>query len=67
MEEIRTIQGYAYFFFMLFLTVALYGYIVHLYRSEKNGDRDFEQYGNLATHDDLNSTPLEKVEKKEEN
>jgi cytochrome c oxidase cbb3-type subunit 4 len=67
MEEIRTIQGYAYFFFMLFLVVLLYGYIVHLYRSEKKGERDFEKYGNLATHDDLNSTPVEEVEKKKEN
>jgi cytochrome c oxidase cbb3-type subunit 4 len=67
MEEIRTIQGYAYFFFMLFLVVLLYGYIIHLYRSEKKGERDFEKYGNLATHDDLNSTPVEEVEKKKEN
>lgn len=67
MEEIRTIQGYAYFFFMLFLVVLLYGYIIHLYRSEKKGERDYEKYGNLATHDDLNSTPVEEVEKKKEN
>ena len=67
MEEIRTIQGYAYFFFMLFLVVVLYGYIIHLYRSEKKGERDYEKYGNLATHDDLNSTPVEEVEKKKEN
>jgi cytochrome c oxidase cbb3-type subunit 4 len=67
MEEIRTIQGYAYFFFMLFLVVLLYGYIIHLYRSEKKGERDYEKYANLATHDDLNSTPVEEVEKKKEN
>jgi cytochrome c oxidase cbb3-type subunit 4 len=52
---------------MLFLVVLLYGYIVHLYRSEKKGERDYEKYGNLATHDDLNSTPVEEVEKKKEN
>ena len=67
MEEVRVIQGYAYFFFMLFLVVVLYGYIVHLYGSEKNGTRDYEKYSNLALDDNLNSKPIEEVEKKEEN
>jgi len=33
--DIRDLQGYASFFMTIFLVVMLYGYIVHLYRSEK--------------------------------
>jgi len=37
----------------------LYGYIVHLYRSEKKGERDYEKYGNIALDDEITSTPVE--------
>ncbi|NWF67087.1 MAG: cytochrome c oxidase, cbb3-type, CcoQ subunit, partial [Campylobacterales bacterium] len=50
---------YAYFFFTLFLVIVLYGYIVHLYRSEKKGERDYEKYGKIALDDELNSPPVE--------
>jgi len=63
-------QGYAYFFFTIFLVVILYGYILHLYRSEKKGERDYEKYGRMALDDELNDRPIEtnpkvKNEKKE--
>lgn len=70
--DIREIQAYAYFFFTIFLVVILYGYIIHLYRSEKKGTRDYEKYGKLALDDKLESPLLEghskaekKVDKKE--
>lgn len=71
--DIREIQAYAYFFFTIFLVVILYGYIFHLYRSEKKGVRDYEKYGKLALDDELQSPLLEgynkeaekKVDKKE--
>ncbi len=65
MENIRELQAYAYFFFTLFLVVILYSYIVHLYRSEKKGTRDYEQYGKLALDDELDSKPIEPQETKE--
>jgi len=37
----------------------LYGYIIHLYRSEKKGERDYERYGNIALDDEVTSTPIE--------
>jgi cytochrome c oxidase cbb3-type subunit 4 len=58
-EELREIQGYAFFFFVTFLTVILYGYIVHLFKSEKDGSRNYEQYSKIALDDEFTSTPVE--------
>ncbi len=60
--DIREIQGFLYFFFIVFITVILYGYIVHLYRSEKKGKRDYEKYSKLALDDEPTSSPLEPME-----
>jgi cytochrome c oxidase cbb3-type subunit 4 len=57
--DIRELQGYAYFFMTVLLVVVLYAYIVHLYRSEKKGERDYEKYGKLALDDEIDSTPIE--------
>jgi len=57
--DIRDLQGYASFFMTILLVVMLYGYIVHLYRSEKKGERDYEKYGNIALDDEVTSTPVE--------
>ena len=56
---INEIQGYASFFMTIFLVIMLYGYIIHLYRSEKKGERDYEKYGNIALDDEITSTPVE--------
>jgi len=56
---ISEIQGYASIFMTIFLVIMLYGYIVHLYRSEKKGERDYEKYGNIALDDEITSTPVE--------
>jgi cytochrome c oxidase cbb3-type subunit 4 len=60
--DIREIQAYAYFFFTIFLVLLLYGYIVHLYRAEKKGTRDYEKYSKLALDDEPNSPILEELE-----
>ena len=70
--DIRELQGYASFFMTIFLVVMLYGYIIHLYRSEKKGERDYEKYGNIALDDEIDSKPVEdnpapQSEKKEQN
>jgi cytochrome c oxidase cbb3-type subunit 4 len=57
--DIRELQGYASFFMTIFLVVMLYGYIIHLYRSEKKGERDYEKYGNIALDDEVDSKPVE--------
>jgi len=67
MENIRELQAYGYFFFTVFLTVILYAYILHLYRAEKKGTRNYEKYGKLALDDELDSTPVEPKEETKEN
>lgn len=57
--ELKDLQVYATFFMTIFLVLMLYGYIIHLYRSEKKGEKDYEKYGNLAIDDEINSTPIE--------
>ncbi len=59
-ETIREIQAYAYFFFSVFLVLMMYGYIHHLYSSEKKGTKDYEKYGKIALDDNIDSIPVEK-------
>jgi cytochrome c oxidase cbb3-type subunit 4 len=56
---LREYQAYAYFFFVAFLVFLLYGYIYHLYKSEKDGVRDYEKYANIALDDEITSKPIE--------
>ena len=65
-ETIRIIQGYAYWFITLLLVVLLYGYIYHLYKSQKSGKIDYEKYARLALGDDLNDALVEKRNNKDE-
>ncbi len=53
-------QGYAKIIMTVVLVIILYGYILHLYRSEKKGERDYEKYGKIALDDDITSVPIEK-------
>lgn len=59
LNEVYKLQGYAYFFFTIFLVLVLYGYIYHLYSSERKGRRDYEKYGKIALDDELDSPPVE--------
>jgi len=42
----------------IFLVVMMYGYIIHLYRSEKKGENDYERFGNIALDDEIDSKPV---------
>jgi cytochrome c oxidase cbb3-type subunit 4 len=57
--DLRNLQGYASFVMTIFLVIMLYWYIIHLYRSEKKGERDYEKYGKIALDDEITSTPVE--------
>ena len=63
--DIGQIQAYAYFAFTGLMVALLYGYIYHLYSSEKKGKRDFEKYANMALDDEVTDKPVEEVSKKE--
>lgn len=65
-ETIRIIQGYAYWFITVILVFLLYGYIYHLYKSQRSGKVDYEKYARLALDDDLNDTLVEKRNNKDE-
>ena len=65
--SIEEYQGYGYFFLTALMVFLLYGYIFHLYRSEKTGRRDFEKYGKIALDDDITSDPIEPNEKRKTN
>jgi cytochrome c oxidase cbb3-type subunit IV len=60
--DIAQIQAYGYFALTVLLTVALYGYIYHLYNNKKDADgHDYEEYSNMALHDDIVDTPVNAV------
>jgi len=63
--DINTFSAYSYFFFTVFLVVVLYGYIYHLYNSEKKGRRNYEKYGDMALNDEITDKPVESVSKDE--
>ena len=57
--DIAQLQAYGYFTLVLFLVIALYGYIYHLYTKRKDANGvDYEQYSNMALHDDVDDTPV---------
>ena len=59
MDTIREIQSYAYVAATVFLVIVMYSYLYHLYRAEKKGTRNYEQYGNIALHDNIDDAPIE--------
>ena len=59
MDTIREIQAYAYVAATVFLVNVMYSYLYHLYRAEKKGTRNYEQYGNIALHDNIDDAPIE--------
>ena len=65
--DIAELRGYGYFILIVFLTVALYAYIYHLYKVRKDADgHDYEEYGNLALKDGIADTPVNAISKTEE-
>ena len=57
--DIAQLQAYGYFTLIFFLVIALYAYIYHLYKVRKDSDGiDYEEYSNMALHDDVNDTPV---------
>jgi len=59
LETIQTLQAYGYVIATGLCTMLLYGYIYHVYSSEKKGMRNYEKYANIALDDELDATPIE--------
>ena len=65
MENITEVQGYAYFFLTMFLTIGLYAYIYHLYKNKKDeAGIDYEEYSNMALKDDIADAPVKAIDEK---
>ncbi len=64
--DIAELQAYGYFFLTAFLVFVLYGYIYHLYSSERKGERDYEKYSNIALNDEITDKPVEEFSKKKD-
>jgi cytochrome c oxidase cbb3-type subunit 4 len=65
-ETLLTIQGYAKFAIVTFVFVIFYAYAYSIYKRDKAGERDFEKYSDLVLDDGIESKPLDKREKEEE-
>ena len=60
--SIAEYQAYGYFALTVFLVIALYSYIYHLYSSDKKeGGHDYESYSNIALKDDIDDTPVSSI------
>ena len=46
-------------FATIFLSVIMYSYLYHLYKAEKKGTRNYEQYANIALNDNIDDAPVE--------
>ncbi|TLD80858.1 cytochrome c oxidase, cbb3-type, CcoQ subunit [Helicobacter sp. MIT 05-5293] len=59
METIIEYQKIIYLVVTLLLVAFLYGYIYHLYSSQRKGIKDYEKYANLALNDNLDDELIE--------
>ncbi|MEA1983207.1 MAG: CcoQ/FixQ family Cbb3-type cytochrome c oxidase assembly chaperone [Campylobacterota bacterium] len=65
--DIAQLQAYGYFVLTALLAVGLYAYIYHLYTKRKDADgHDYEEYSNMALHDDIADTPVNALSKDDE-
>jgi len=60
------IKGYTYFFMVAGASIMLVWYIWHLH-GNKDRSKQYEEYSNLALHDELEDTPVEARENRDKN
>jgi cytochrome c oxidase cbb3-type subunit 4 len=62
--DIAQLQAYGYFVLITILVIGLYAYIYHLYTAKKDADGvDYEEFSNMALHDDISDTPVSRMSK----
>ena len=59
MEFIRNLQGWGYVSMIFFLAIGFYIYIYYLYKSQKDGVKDYEKYSDMALNDNIDDTLIE--------
>ena len=58
-ETLLTIQGYAKFALLTLTFIVFYSYAYSIYKRDKKGERNYEQYSSLVLDDNIESKPLE--------
>ena len=69
-ETLLTIQGYAKFALLALTFIVFYSYAYSIYKRNKKGDenyRDYEKYSSLVLDDSIETKPLEKRGKVDNN
>jgi cytochrome c oxidase cbb3-type subunit 4 len=67
MVDIAQFQAYGYFVLVTILVIGLYAYIYHLYTARKDADGiDYEEFSNIALHDDIGDAPVSAISDDEE-
>ena len=66
-ETLMTIQGYAKFALVTLVFIVFYSYAYSIYKRDRKGERDFEKYSNLVLDDSIESKPLERMQKDDDN
>ena len=65
--DIAQFQAYGYFVLVTILVIGLYAYIYHLYTARKDADGiDYEEFSNIALHDDIGDAPVSAISDDEE-
>ena len=65
--DIAQFQAYGYFVLVTILVIGLYAYIYHLYTARKDADGiDYEEFSNIALHDDIGDAPVSSISDDEE-
>jgi len=65
-ETLLTVQAYAKFALLAIVCIVFYSYAFSIYRRDKKGETNYEAYSDLVLDDSIDSKPLEK-RKKENN
>ncbi len=63
-QEIVDLQGYTKIILMFIAVVVFYFCAYSIYKRDRKGERNYEEYSNLVHDDSLNSKPLEERHKK---
>lgn len=62
-EQLLTIQAYAKIALITIIFVVFYSWAYSIYKRDKTGEKDYEKYSKLVLDDDINSVPLESMDR----
>ena len=60
-NELLELQGYLKIVLIFIIFIIFYSWVYSLYKRDKTGEKDYEQYSKLVLDDNINSIPLEPI------